>query len=210
MLDISSDRKKAFNKIARFNGKTYKKPIQYYIHDETGYINLEELLPSANNYASEISDDVEQFIVDTFDYIDSYIDLDFQRVYSPKKATIGIFLTSPPEGFGAWTQFYYQIKPYDYKIQIAWHKEGSAIYPKLKNYPTLPYSYAYLILHEIGHALGLSHGEEWGTIDPLDKRIEIRDTIMSYNDGGYRGEEISLSEFDIIALQAIWGVEKDN
>ena len=52
--------------------------------------------------------------------------------------------------------------------------------------------------------------QEWcvDKIDPLDKRFDINDTIMSYN---YSPEKyIFLSDLDIEALQTIWGVEKGN
>ena len=89
ILDLSSVRRKAFNKIAGFNGKTYKKTIKYYIHDKTGNVSL-IFLNDLTNYAYEISDDVEQFIVDTFNKVDEAIDLDFQRVNSSRKANIVI------------------------------------------------------------------------------------------------------------------------
>ena len=79
LLDIYHPQRKVFNRVAGYNRKTFKRKIKYYIHDENGYLNL-NILPSLDNYTYEISDDVEQFIVDTFQKIDSYIDLDFERV----------------------------------------------------------------------------------------------------------------------------------
>ena len=59
ILDNSSLRRRAFNRVAGFNGRTYKRPITYYIHDETGKKNF-RLLPSKTNYTYEISDDAEK------------------------------------------------------------------------------------------------------------------------------------------------------
>ena len=79
---------------------------------------------------------------------------------------------------------------------------------------TLYFEYAEILLHEIAHSLGLIHMDHLcvqegcnDKIDPMDKRFDIKDTIMSYN---YDPEEyIFLSDLDIEALQTIWGVEKD-
>ena len=92
ILDKSSLLRKAFNRVAGFNGRTYKRPITYYIHDETGKKNF-RLLPSKTNYTYEISDDAESFIVDIFSKLDNYIDLDFERVNSPRRSIIDIYQT---------------------------------------------------------------------------------------------------------------------
>ena len=88
-----------------------------------------------------------------------------------------------------------------------WHQYRSAPNPKLINYPTLPYSHASILLHEIGHALGLGHRPENGNIDSLDSRFNTRDTMMSANNDP--SGDIFFTDNDISALQAIWGVEKD-
>lgn len=213
MLDNSSFLRRIYNKTAGFNGKTYTKPIKYYIHDENKKINL-KLQPLTINYAYEISDDVERFIVDIFNSIDDYIDLDFERVFSPKKANIFIFKTDKFHDYAYAYHEFQSVKDKKILSKIVWHAGGVANKQKLKDYPTLFFEYAELLLHEIAHSLGLYHldhlcVQEWcvDKIDPLDKRFDIKDTIMSYN---YDPEEsIFLSDLDIEALQTIWGVEKD-
>ena len=213
MLEKSNFRRKAYNRSLRFNGKTYKRKFTYYIHDQSGYVKS-KLLPSKDNYTYEISNDIEQFIVDTFEKIDEYIDLDFERVYSPKKAKIGIYKSVPEENRLGMAESEWRSRPYRYKIAIAWI-ESKYDKTKLKNYPSLSYTTASTIVHEIAHGLGLTHiyGKfDPNTIDPNDIRINKKDTIMSYrNPPCFSPEDDDfLTELDIRALITLWGVEKDN
>ena len=208
ILDKSSLLRKAFNRVAGFNGRTYKRPITYYIHDETGKKNF-RLLPSETNYTYEISDDAERFIVDIFSKLDNYIDLDFERVNSPRRSIIDIYQTNPPENYKGYASMEWQNRPYKYRVEIAWKESGGK---KIESYPTLSYETAITLIHEIGHALGLSHGKEHGTINPFDKRFTTKNTAMSYNLPScyLPGEDDFFSDIDINALRTVWGVEKDN
>ena len=215
MLDNSSSLRRTYNKTAGFNGKTYKIPIKYYIHNKNQKVNL-NFQPFKIYYAYEISDDVERFIVDTFDNIDTIIDLDFKRVYSSEKANITIYKTKKfHDKYDAYSEFNWIDDDIIYS-QIVWHEykfKSSYKIQKLKDYPTLPYDFATHLLHEISHSLGLLHsgcGQDWCefNFDPDDSRINSRDTIMSYN--LVPSQNTLLTNLDIEALKAIWGAEKDN
>ena len=201
---------KGFNRFTRFDGNTYQKPITYYIHDQTGKIRS-KILPKKMQDSYEISDDAEKFIVDIFSKIDSYIDLDFMRVDSPSKAMIKIFKTNPwDDTTGLMSE---DLGSPNYRIEVAW-SESPFNNPKLKKYPTLSVDSAYTIVHEIAHALGLEHsgcGQYCKfNIDPDDKRINNKDTVMSYNNLLYEDNSRFLTDLDIKALRQMWGVEKDN
>ena len=57
----NSFRKQVFDNIAGFNGKTYTKKINFYIHNFNGHIKFKLL---NRNYAYSISKDAEEFIED--------------------------------------------------------------------------------------------------------------------------------------------------
>ena len=201
----NSFRKQVFNKIAGFNGKTYTKKVNFYIHNFNGYKKFNLL---NRNYAYSISKDAEKFIEDVFKKLDRYIDLDFNRVYSRTEATIEIYRTNISGLKAGMAASFWSSYPYKYKVEIEWAENGKKDL-SLKYYSNLSSIDAYTILHEIGHALGLDHDQR-DNFNPYDKKINISQTLMSYNSYGYLKDDIFFTELDLQALQEIWGIERSN
>ena len=205
--------------------------IGYYIHDEVS------LIDNPSYWSWTHWDGHEAVIKKAFDDIDPYIDLDFYKANNVLEAQIHIYRVSPYPGIpgdtvgfalgsheGAlipsqanddlfqsvvWTDF-----PDDYSLYYSTN-------PYLEDengydFGSAQWQDAYTIIHEIGHALGLSHPQSNGEDDPYGGHHSSTQTVMSYNTDikysqwGIFGYVPSWTSEDISHLELIWGSENGN
>lgn len=158
--------------------------------------------------AIQVRDEDYQWAVDVFDTLDYYLEPEFVLTNDINQADLRLWGTSGHNLisetntlFGFATPFNADEKGYvDVVVNVeAGILSGDTAESDPENTHTA--------LHEIGHALGLSHPGVYGKDLPNWELYDSEDTIMSYNkpeDGIHAG---FYSEGDILALQEIWGAE---
>ena len=162
--------------------------LQYFIHDAESSLNLDghQVQTMVHQPSSE------QFIATSFANLGNTIELDFVQVNEASAADIRIYSVNNHQGWADTAVG--QVVPDNAGWSVLWKNTSSL--------STLSDFDANTIIHELGHALGLSHPDG----DGANSLWSTDHTVMSYNISP-DGWDYTFSEADQAALLHLWGAE---
>ena len=136
-----------------------------------------------------------------FDHIESFLNVTFTEVSGAADPDLNLGKVDLPTGTAGLGGFQYSTWSDDSLASY----DGFAVFDSAEN---LGSDQLYLILHELGHMLGLKHAfDSDGDNGPLDSAYDnLKYTLLSYTDNpDTSADSGSFTFFDILALQDRWG-----
>ncbi len=166
--------------------------VYYNIFYEPGVENFDD---GSSGYSVGHTSATADYIRSIFNRLDPLIDLDFVEKFDREGSLFDIYSLSEKTNWSDTTLGSCALR--GGWFDIYWKDTGTRGLDSDNNDRNT-------IVHEIGHALGLSHPYD----DGFYPGYNVEDTVMSYNSSP-NGWSTWFTDSDILALQQIWGLEDD-